>query len=132
MLACDAPLTASTGYSVSLKKLHFYYQADAIVSTLKESGESERLICGCSAISSDTSMCRTQQKSPSVKSVTYLQNTNSPSYPASLFTGALSQRSSQKVPLGGSHESICSIYYLAARGILPRSIYLCAATVCSD
>lgn len=28
------------------------------------------------------------------------------------------------------HESICSIYYLAAQGILPRSIYLCAATVC--
>lgn len=62
-----------------------------------------RLICGCSAISPDTSMCRTQQKSQSVKSVTYLQNTNSPSYPASLFTGALSQLSPQKVLLARVH-----------------------------
>lgn len=34
--ACHAPLTVNHEYSVSLKKLHFYYQVDAIVSTLKE------------------------------------------------------------------------------------------------
>lgn len=32
---CNAPLTGNHEYSVSLKKLHFYYQVDAIVSTLK-------------------------------------------------------------------------------------------------
>ncbi len=64
-------------------------------------------------------MCRTQQKSQSVKSVTYLQNTNSPSSLASSFTGAFCQRSPQKVLLNGSHESICSIYYLNAQVFFP-------------
>lgn len=64
-------------------------------------------------------MCRTQQKSPSVKSVTYLQNTNSPSSPASSFIGGFSQWGPRKVLLNGSHESICSIYNLNAQGIFP-------------
>lgn len=64
-------------------------------------------------------MCRTQQKSQSVKSFTYLQNTNSPSSPASSFTGAFCQWGPQKVLLNGSHEPICSIYYLNAQGIFP-------------
>lgn len=64
-------------------------------------------------------MCRTQQKSQSVKSVTYLQNTNPPSSPASSLTGAFCPWGPQKVLLNGSHESICSIYYLNAQGIFP-------------